>query len=140
MVWTWPLPGPYNSVFGEMTVLLGGLMLGAGISLAAGWSLLPVAVPAFVAGGAAVVTGVWIIKLGLTGNALLSGIAFIVTGLGGVCAFLPLALPKNWLLRYAGAGLMVVAAIMWATTSYLTIPAHMKSFQHYTPPGMAAKK
>jgi putative membrane protein len=140
MVWTWPLPGPYNSVFGEMTVLLGGLMLGAGISLAAGWSLLPMAGLAFVAGAAAVATGGWIISLGLTAKPVLSGIAFIITGLGGVFAVLPLAFPRNWVLRYAGAALMVMAAIMWATTSYLTIPAHIENSKHYTPPGMTVKK
>ncbi len=140
MVWNWPLPGPFNVAFGETTVLFGGVLLGAGIALAAGWNLLPLAIPAFVAGAAAVLTGMGIIRLELTGKPLISGIGFILTGLCGVFAVLPLAYPKQWVFRYVGAAVVFAAAVIWASTAYLSIPSHMKNFKQYTPPGMAAKK
>lgn len=34
MTWTWPLPGSYNSAFGEMSILFGVLFLGAALALA----------------------------------------------------------------------------------------------------------
>ena len=39
MTFTWPVPAPYNEIYGEMSVLLGVLFLGAAWSLACGWRL-----------------------------------------------------------------------------------------------------
>ena len=39
MIFTWPLPGSYNSAFGEMSVLLGAIYLGIALSLAKDWNL-----------------------------------------------------------------------------------------------------
>jgi len=36
MIFTWPLPGSYNTAYGELSVLLGTLFLAAGISTSAG--------------------------------------------------------------------------------------------------------
>ncbi len=101
------LPGAFNLAFGEMTVLLGGLLLGAGISLAAGWSLLPLAVTAFVAGAAAIV-GRWLIQLELTRQTVhLRYRVHRITGLGGVA---PIRWFKNRVVVCGGAAVMLVAA------------------------------
>lgn len=55
MCFTWPLPKPYNSAFGDMSVLFGVLFLGAAWALSRGWSLTPLGVYAFVPGLAAIV-------------------------------------------------------------------------------------
>jgi len=136
MAWTWPLPGPYNIAYGEMSVLFGGLLLGAGICLAAGWNLLPMTVYAFFAGVAAVIMGVEFFLLGLSKQPLIAGAGFVVSGLGGVFAALPIAYPKQWMFRYAGAAVVVAAGLIWATTAYMEIPAHLTGFAKYLPPGM----
>ena len=53
ITFTWPLPQPYNSAFGEMSVLLGVLWLGLALALAKKWELLPLAIYAVFAGAAA---------------------------------------------------------------------------------------
>jgi hypothetical protein len=66
MTLTWPVIGAYNSAFGEMSVLYGGIFLGAALSIARGWSLVSVAIYASLAGAAAVLLGLRIIDLGMT--------------------------------------------------------------------------
>src|SRR5574340_1813998 len=77
MVVRWPLPGPYNALFGEMSVLLGITFLGAGLALAQGWSLATVTWYGFFAGLGAVIIGVNIVLLKLTAAPLPSGIGFV---------------------------------------------------------------
>jgi putative membrane protein len=84
MTFTWPLPKPYSMAFGEMSVLLGVLFLGAALALARGWNLQPLTIYAIVAGVAAIVLGVGIFKLGLTATPVLTGIGFVLSGLAGV--------------------------------------------------------
>ena len=83
MTFTWPLPSPYNIAYGEMTVLLGVLLLGAGVAIAKGWDLFPLCYYALFAGLAAILIGIRFIDLGLTRTPLLSGVGFILTGLCG---------------------------------------------------------
>src|SRR3989338_2725931 len=92
MTWNWPLPGSYNVAFGEMSVLLGGLFLGAGLCLVNNWSLIPLGVYAFFSGLASVVVGFRIINLGLTREPLVSGMGFILSGLSGMLICLGLYL------------------------------------------------
>jgi len=133
MAWTWPLPGSYNTAFGEMSVLFGVLFLGAALAQAKGWSLLPVALYAPVAGFAAVITGVRFIDLGLTAQPVMSGIGFILTGLGGVFAAPTVYWRRNRLLRMPGIAVMLAAAGIWALTGYLGAWGHLEAFMKWTP-------
>jgi len=125
MTFTAPLPKPYNTPFGEMSVFLGILFLGTAWALAKGWNLLPLGIYAFFAGAAAVLLGVRIINLSLTQSPVLSGAGFILTGMGGVLAGLILWKHKVKFLRVSGALIMLAAAAIWALTGYLAYWMHM---------------
>ena len=136
MIWTWPVIGSFNIAFGETSVLFGILFIGAAVALAQGWDLLTIAIYAFFAGIAAVVVGLRIINLGLTRQPLLSGIGFILTGLGGVFAAPTLYLKTNRTWRLIGAAVLIVAALIWALTGYRAYWEHLDSFQKWTPAPM----
>lgn len=133
MIFVWPLPGPFNSAFGETSVLLGVLFTGAALALAAGWNLLPTAVYAFFAGLAAIVIGVRVIGLNLTLRPDVTGMGFILSGLGGVFAAPMLFLRENRPLRIAGAVVLAMAAAIWAFTGYASLWGHMQSFAGWQP-------
>ena len=90
MTFTRPLPEPFSMAYGEMSILLGVLFLGAAWAIVCGWNLLPPGIYAFFAGLAAMVIGVRFIHLSLTPMPLIPGAGFILTGLGGVCAWIVL--------------------------------------------------
>lgn len=123
---TWPLPGVYNSPFGELSVLFGALFLGLALALAFGWSLLPLAGYAFFAGLAAIVFGARIFDLHYTMNPLVTGASFILSGVAGVLA--PLMFTRwmgHRLVRYLAALVLLGAAGLWALTGYMSIWAHL---------------
>ncbi len=126
MTFTEPIPKPFSMAYGEMSVLLGVLFLGAAWALAREWSLLPLGIYAFFAGGAALLMGIRFLDLSLTPTPLLPGAGFILTGLGGVCA--PVALWKQNVkaLRWAGALVLLAAAAIWAATAGMGYWAHLK--------------
>jgi len=125
MVFTWPLPKPYNIPFGEMSVFLGILFLGASWAIAKGWNLLPLGIYSFFAGIAAVLLGIRIIDLSLTQSPVLAGAGFILTGLGGVFTGLILRLHKIKCLRIIGAMVLLIAAAVWALIGYMAYWKHM---------------
>ena len=126
MTFTEPIPKPYSMAYGEMSVLLGVLFLGAAWALARGWSLLPLGIYAFFAGSAAVLIGVRMIHLSLTLAPLMSGGGFILTGLGGVGAGITLWRHDIKALRLAGALVLLAAASLWAATTYMAYWAHLE--------------
>jgi putative membrane protein len=126
MTFTWPLPPPFNMAYGEMSVLLGVLLLGAAWALTRGWSLLPLSIYAFFAGCAAITLGIRFIHLSLTPMPLVPGVGFILTGLGGVGAGLVLWKQETKALRLAGGLLMLAAASLWSFTACLAYWGHMK--------------
>jgi putative membrane protein len=134
MTLTWPIRGSYNIAFGETSVMFGILLVGASISLAMGWDLLSLGIYAFFAGLAAVVIGVRMINLELTRQPLLSGIGFILTGLGGIASaptLLYLSTNRTW--RILGAAILLGAALIWAFTGYLSYWNHLEMFQKWVP-------
>ena len=133
MIFTWPVRGSFNIAFGEMSVLFGILFLGACLAIALAYDLITVAVYGFFAGVAALLVGVRIINLGLTKQPLLSGIGFILTGLGGIFAAPTLYLNTNRTLRVVGAIVLVVAALIWAFTGYLAYWGHMADYSNWKP-------
>ena len=136
---TWPLTGSYNIAFGEMSVLFGILFLGAALALWKGWEMSTVSIYAFFAGAAAIVIGARVINLGMTKRPVISGIGFILTGVGGLFAWLcclaepRLGLRTNQILRVIGAFVLIVAAVIWAFTGYVAYWEHLKSFSEWVP-------
>jgi len=136
MIFTWPVVGSFNIAYGELSVLFGIVFLGASISLAQGWDLLTVAIYAFFAGIAAILVGLRIINLGLTRQPLLSGVGFILTGLGGVCAAPALYLRTNRSLRLVGVVVLVAAALIWLLTGLLAYWGHLADYSKWAPSPM----
>ena len=126
MTFTEPIPKPYSMAYGEMSVLLGVLFLGATWTLARGWSLLPLGIYAFFSGLAAIVIGIRIIHLSLTLSPLMAGGGFILTGLGGVGAGVVLWQRDVKAFRILGALVMLAAAFIWAFTACMAYWTHMK--------------
>lgn len=133
MSWNWPLPGSYNVAFGELSVLLGILFLGAGLSLSKGWKLFSVGLYSVFAGIAAVIVGLRIINLKMTQEPLLSGIGFILAGLSGILILPIMYLPRNRGLRILIAILLVSAAIIWLRTGYKAYWSHLGSLAQWKP-------
>jgi putative membrane protein len=127
MCLTWPIPKPYASAYGEMSVLFGVLFLGAAWALARGSSLVPLGIYAFVPGLAAIVIGVQFIRLSLTPAPLLAGAGFIVTGSGGIFAGLVLGEHRVVSLRIIGGIVMFIAALIWTPTTYMSYWIHMQA-------------
>jgi putative membrane protein len=125
ITFTWPLPKPYSSAYGEMSVLFGVLFLGLALALAKKWELLPLAIYAFFAGAAATLLGVRILDLGLTAKPVLSGVGFILCGLCGI--FSPLVVWQNDKngLRIIGSLVLFAASAIWALTGCLAYWMHM---------------
>lgn len=137
MVFTWPLPGSYNIAFGESTVLFGMVFLGAAVSLALGWDLLPVAVYASFTGLQAVLVGIRIISLGLTREPLASGAGFLLVGIGGMAAAPAVAfLKKSKITRYLGTAVLAAAAFFWVLAFFQAMWGHLDSFSSWLPSTM----
>jgi len=125
MTFTWPLSKPYSMAYGEMSVLLGVLFLGAALALAKGWELMPLAIYGLFAGIAAMLLGVRIIELKLTLIPLLSGIGFILSGAAGVFSPVVVWQSEQKGLRVLCALVLFATAALWASTGYLAYWAHM---------------
>lgn len=133
MIFTWPVPGSFNIAYGEMSVLFGSLFLATSLAIALSWDLITIAVYGFFAGIAAVLMGSRIINLGLTRQPLLSGIGFILTGLGGICAAPTLYLKGNQTLRIVGAFVLVAAALIFALIGYMAYWGHLAEYSDWKP-------
>ena len=129
---TWPITLAKlqfaNVAFGEMSVLFGVLFLAAALALRKKWSLLPISIYAFVAGGMAIVIGIRLWLLWLTKFPPMTGMGFILTGAGGVLAGLFLWLRKSLLVRIIAAVVMLAAAGIWALTAFGGYWVHLKNF------------
>lgn len=133
LTFTWPLPGSYNIAYGEATTLFGGVFLATAFALYHRWDLKPVTVFAFFAGIYAVIVGIRIISLGLTKEPLISGVGFILAGVGGMLAFPAFGLLKNKTFRMLAAIVLLVTALLWAFTFYNSLWVHMESFGSWLP-------
>ncbi len=133
MIFTWPVRGSFNIAYGETTVLFGILFIATSLALALNWDLLTVGIYAFFAGIVAILVGLRIINLGITNQPLLSGIGFILTGLGGVFAAPTLYIKSNRALRIVGAIVLVAAALIFALTGYMAYWGHLAGYSDWTP-------
>jgi putative membrane protein len=125
ITFTWPLPKPYSSAYGEMSVLFGVLLLGLALALAKRWELLPLSIYAVFAGAAAVLLGVRIIDLGLTTHPILSGVGFILSGICGIFSPVVVWQRDKKELRIIGSLVLFAASAIWAWTGYIAYWMHM---------------
>jgi len=131
MVMVWPIPAVYAIAYGETSVLLGILLLGAGVTMALGGQLWTLAIYAFFAGLVSVELGFRFILLHLSNMPMLTGLGFLATGGAGVLAAPGLFwFRKNRLLRTLMALLLLGAAALWALTGYGAYWMHLQIFQH----------
>ena len=133
---SWPLPGSYNILFGEATTLFGIVFLGAALALAAGWDLYPVTLYAFFAGLYAVFAGYLIIAHSMTKDPVLSGIGFILAGLGGVVSPIALRLKDNKTFRLVVLVVLIVTLLLWGTVFFNALGDHVQSFAKWLPATM----
>jgi putative membrane protein len=134
MTLTWPIPRLEkinlqwaNAAYGETTVMLGVLFLGAALTAARGWSLVPVTIYGAIAGLIAVILGVRIIDLGLSAMPSLTGVGFILTGLAGVTSLWVALRPQRLAPKIAAALLLVPAAGIWLVTAILGYWGHLEA-------------
>lgn len=136
----WPLPGSYNIIFGESTVLFGVVFLGAALALAKEWDLYPVTLYAFFAGLYALIAGWQIMAQGLTKHPTMSGLGFILAGLGGLLSPFALKLKDNKTFRMIAVAVLVVVALLWAFTWYGSLTGHIGSFSKWVPDAMMMRQ
>lgn len=137
---TWPLPGSYNIIFGESTVLFGIVFLGAALALAYEWNLYPVTLYALFAGLYAVIAGWQIIAQGLTRHPVPSGVGFILAGLGGILSPFALRLKDNKTFRLIAVAVLVITALLWAYSWYGSLTGHIQSFSKWVPDAMLLRQ
>jgi putative membrane protein len=129
IVMTWPLPGAFNTAYGESSVLFGSVFLGAGVCLALGWGLETVVLYALFAGLAAMVMGVQIFRLHLSSIPWLTAAGFVLSGGIGVCAApVYLWLRSCFPARLLGALAALGAALIWAANAYPAYWMHLQTF------------
>jgi putative membrane protein len=117
-----------------MSVLLGIAFLGAALALAQGWDLSGIALYALFPGVCAVVLGIRIINLDLTLQPVLSGVGFVLTGMGGLFAAPTLAYFRGHrLFRTLAALVLLAAAGIWALTALPAYWVHMKMAADWKP-------
>jgi len=133
MIFNWPLPSSFNIAYGEMSAFFGVIFLAAALALAAGWSLLTVAIYAAFAGLAAIVLGIRIIWLGLSQQPILAGIGFILAGTSGPLLLAAQLWSAERRLRQVAAIVLLVAALIFALTGYLAYWGHMAQFLQWAP-------
>lgn len=136
MSFTWPLPGSYNIAYGEMSLLIGVLFLGAALHLAMGWNLLPLTIVSFFGGIAAILLGVRISNLELTQHPGMSSLGFILVGAFAVLTPAIYQLRKVRALAYFSIVILVAAGVVWILTTYGAYWSHMESFAEWVPATM----
>lgn len=133
MILTWPLPGAFNILFGEMSVFFAVLLLGVAFCIWFALDLVAVAVYATFVGIASLIIGAQVILLGLTKSPALSGVGFIWMGIVGICAIPMLSVRRSPAFRVFGAVGLIIAAFLWAITGYSSYWGHVKPFSKWKP-------
>jgi putative membrane protein len=133
MIFTYPLPKTEkfnaqwaDAAYGETTVMLGVVFLGAALSAARGWSLVPVTIYGAIAGAMGVILGVRILDLGLSAAPTLTAIGFILTGLAGPASLWVALAPQQRLPKVVASVLLLPAAALWILTAAMAYWGHLK--------------
>jgi putative membrane protein len=140
MSFTWPMPSVYNIAFGELSVLLGAILIGGAWALNRNADLMPISAYAFVAGIAPVFVGITFITQGISSEPVLTGLGVIGAGAVGILAF-PMAyfyernpgLSRS--LQLLMALLALVLTFFFAYSGYTGYADHLgsESFQGWRP-------
>ena len=138
MVFTWPLPGPYNIIYGELSVLLGGFFFMAGLAVAFGWDLLTIGIYAVFGGAVSILLGIRIWVSAMTSEPFVAGLGFVITGATAVITLPALALPKMKWIRWIVALAGLVSAVIWIVVGFPAYWAHIDAFGKWAPATMAA--
>ena len=133
MIFTWPLPGSFNILYGEMSVFFGLLLVGLAFVLAFGMDLLPVAIYAEFVGLASVLIGVQVLNLGLSKSPALTGAGFIWMGIIGLGAVPMLRLRGLQAFRVFGSVGLLIGAVLWGVTGYSAYWHHAAPFAKWKP-------
>ena len=133
MVFTWPLPGPYNIIYGELSVLLGGFLFMAGLAVNFGWDLITIGIYALFGGAVSVLLGIRILNLNLTSEPLIAALGFIITGATAIITLPALAFPKMKWLRMVVALAALVSALIWILVGFPAYWAHIEAFGKWAP-------
>ncbi|MGC8545803.1 MAG: DUF981 family protein [Athalassotoga sp.] len=137
MIFTWPLPGSYNIIFGEPSVWFGALLISIGVAIKSNSDLLPLALLSSAGGLINIVISVDILIYSMTQSPIIAFGGFITSGLGALMA--PLGL-KSKSIRWIIFILLVLSAIAFAVTGYGAYYQHASDFAHYLPPTMKGTK
>ncbi|MGC8612243.1 MAG: DUF981 family protein [Athalassotoga sp.] len=137
MIFTWPLPGSYNIIFGEPSVWFGALLIFIGVAIKNNSDLLPLALLSSAGGLINIVISVDILIYSMTQSPIIAFGGFITSGLGALMA--PLGL-KSKSIRWIIFILLVLSAIAFAVTGYGAYYQHASDFAHYLPPTMKGTK
>jgi len=141
MTFTWPLPGPYNIMYGELSVLFGALLFIAGLSVHFGWNLATVGIYALFGGAVAVLLGVRIWVSGMTNEPIVAGLGFVGTGAAAILTFPALVWPKQWKwIRMLVAIVAALSALLWIIVGFPAYWEHIDAFGKWAPPTMAPAK
>jgi putative membrane protein len=135
MIFTWPLPGAYNIMYGELTVLLGAFFFVTGLALQFGWELLTIGIYSFFAGAVAIILGVRILNLNLTSEPLVAAAGFILAGITAMLTLPALALPKWKWLRWLVALAAIGTAVIFCVVVFPAYWGHIESFGKWPPGG-----
>lgn len=136
MTFTWPLPGSFNVVFGEMSIFFGVIFLGIALSVWRDWSLVPVAVYALLPGAVAILLGIRLMQLEMTQSPMLAGVGFILSGLGGMLVLPATLLKKSGFVRAIASLVLIVAAGIWVLIGFGAYWGHVESMNEWEPPTM----
>ena len=135
MIFTWPLPGAYNIMYGETTVLIGGFFFMAGLVTVFGWDLLTVGIYAFFAGAVSVLLGIRILDLNLTSEPLVAALGFVVTGATAILTLPALVFPKVKWIRWIVALAALASAVIWVVVCFPAYWGHIAAFAKWPPGG-----
>ncbi len=133
MILMWPLPGGYNVAFGEPALFLSVVFLAASITLALEWEPLIPAIYGFFGAIYSVVIGFRLMDLHLTSNPTVAGLAYILTGVGGLFTLPAIYWHKNRALSILTALILAVAALIWLYMGYDAVWGHIADFAKWLP-------
>jgi putative membrane protein len=140
MSMTWPLPGPFGSIFGDLSVFFGVIFLFAGIGMARHWPLHLVAAYAFPVGLASILFAVRIHMLNLTATPFITAVGFFFSGVAALFALPTLTILRRvpaWRM-FAGAVLLLIA-LLWLGIGFGGMWAHAEIFGKWVPLVMRTK-
>jgi len=135
IIFRYPLPGPFNIAYGELSVLLGVLLLGGSLALAKGWSLGPLALYAWFAGLSSVVVGAAFIYYGLASGPILAGAGFICTGLAGMSLGPAVWFKPFKFFRWPTGLFLLAAAVIWLMIGLGAYWMHLEKYKNFQPFG-----